>query len=959
MANLTQTIPDYLGGVSKFPDDKKELGELKDCLNGYPDPTFGLTKRPGFKHIITPADPNTETEFQNAKWFHIHRDGDETYIGCLKLTSTVDVRIWNVSASPPVECTVTDGTNALNYLNLNGASTFKDFEVISIQDTTVITNKKAATAMVAASTFVNNAQATVKLPVTASAGLLANTTYAITLTKTDGSSIGTASEDSGTNTIHTLLTNLTSDLNALTGVTAVKLDTSIEITFKVSGVDTAFNITCTAGTDDTGIEWYQDEVQVFTTLPERSKHGRIVRVLNSDKIDEDDYYLKFEGNNNENGIGKWVPTISPSVSVGFNAATMPHELINTAENQFTFRQITWDERGVGDDTTNPKPTFVTKTIQQTFIHNNRLGFLSKDNIIFSQAGDFYNFFKESAQIQIASDPIDVNVSSVRPVVLHGAKSTPAGLILFSKDQQFLLSSIDGPLTPTSVEVKSISNFEMDPEIDPVDMGTNLIFVSKTPGFTRIYSLSTQGRESNPQVDDIGKTVSEWIPETVNHVVTSPQNSFVALYGTTKKDVYFYRTYSRTMAYYNPEGRDQILNAWFRWGLPGEVQFIAVDSDLMYAVTTQGGRTTLLSASINQTPEETILVNSNGEKINPCMDLYAIAKSAPYQAMDTLTITTAGNGWTSAPTITLTPTQTGEGSGATATCTIATVGGTAGVVNAVTITAVGSGYSQGIKAVVGTPWAQNTAYDVGDQVVANNRIYTCATATGDKKSAESGTGPSGDTNGQTDDNVTWNHAGVQTVVTPTVYDGTKCYIPFKNEADLTPVLTVGSDASEIEDGADFIESGFTVEPTRGSDDTGEYFSVFDKDLSAVADKVVLGYSYIYDLHLPRTYFRSQAGSDFSASLIINRYKFSIGLAGVVGFKLKPVGGTEWTDVSSTIDAQTYLANDVPLEDQSVLIVPIHQRNLNFTLRIYSESPFPVSLTSSMWEGNYSPRFYRRA
>ena len=51
MATVTQTIPGYLGGVSKQPDDKKLPGQLRDSINAYPDPTFGLTKRPGFKWI--------------------------------------------------------------------------------------------------------------------------------------------------------------------------------------------------------------------------------------------------------------------------------------------------------------------------------------------------------------------------------------------------------------------------------------------------------------------------------------------------------------------------------------------------------------------------------------------------------------------------------------------------------------------------------------------------------------------------------------------------------------------------------------------------------------------------------------------------------------------------------------------------------------------------------------------
>ena len=51
MPNVTQTVPSYLGGVSRQSDDKKLPGQVIDCINGYPDPTFGLTKRPGFKFL--------------------------------------------------------------------------------------------------------------------------------------------------------------------------------------------------------------------------------------------------------------------------------------------------------------------------------------------------------------------------------------------------------------------------------------------------------------------------------------------------------------------------------------------------------------------------------------------------------------------------------------------------------------------------------------------------------------------------------------------------------------------------------------------------------------------------------------------------------------------------------------------------------------------------------------------
>ena len=68
--------------------------------------------------------------------------------------------------------------------------------------------------------------------------------------------------------------------------------------------------------------------------------------------------------------------------------------------------------------------------------------------------------------------------------------------------------------------------------------------------------------------------------------------------------------------------------------------------------------------------------------------------------------------------------------------------------------------------------------------------------------------------------------------------------------------------------------------------------------------------------------------------------------------------EWYNLNPTQMADTYLANDIALSEQSVFSIPIHQKTDNFQLRIFNDSPFPVSLNSMMWEGNYSPRFYKR-
>ena len=134
---------------------------------------------------------------------------------------------------------------------------------------------------------------------------------------------------------------------------------------------------------------------------------------------------------------------------------------------------------------------------------------------------------------------------------------------------------------------------MDTAVDPVDMGANINFISKTPSYTRIFGMVTRGQDENPQVLDVGKVVNEWVPSTIDTFIASPQNQFLALSSQSDNKIYFYRTYS--------DGKNNLLEAWFNWELMGNVQTIAVDSDDMYAVTKQGNQFTLSVARLSQSP----------------------------------------------------------------------------------------------------------------------------------------------------------------------------------------------------------------------------------------------------------------------------------------------------------------------------------------------------------------------
>ena len=119
-------------------------------------------------------------------------------------------------------------------------------------------------------------------------------------------------------------------------------------------------------------------------------------------------------------------------------------------------------------------------------------------------------------------------------------------------------------------------------------------------------MQTRGSQENPIVVDISRIVSEWVPDTVENLISSPANSFIALFGPSSNYMWFYRTYNN--------GQETLVQAWYRWYLPGTVQHAVVDNDRMYCVVKQDGKYILLTASLTQTPEDQILVNSDGQQI---------------------------------------------------------------------------------------------------------------------------------------------------------------------------------------------------------------------------------------------------------------------------------------------------------------------------------------------------------
>ena len=192
-------------------------------------------------------------------------------------------------------------------------------------------------------------------------------------------------------------------------------------------------------------------VNDVTLLPKQCKHGYIVKIANARISEEDDYYLRFEGLNDQDGTGSWTECAKPGIAKSLT--NMPLVIQRTALANggtsseiatFTIKQFTYADREVGDDNSNPFPTFKDKRINKVLFFRNRLAFLAGENVILSRPGTLGtpDFFSETALTVSANDPIDISCSSTFPSELFDGIDINSGLVVFSTNQQFLLSSDD-------------------------------------------------------------------------------------------------------------------------------------------------------------------------------------------------------------------------------------------------------------------------------------------------------------------------------------------------------------------------------------------------------------------------------------------------------------------------------------------------------------------------------------
>ena len=567
MALISQSIPNLINGVSQQPPSLRLNTQAELQENGLSSVVSGLSKRPSTTHV---ADLGVISNLDKAFVHTIRRDENEFYSMVVDTAGTI-----KVFDKDGVSKTVTN--NAASYLSgLTDPS--QELSAVSIADSTFIVNKNTEVAKGTATSSSRNPEALVYVKqadysatyrLVLTKGGSTSTVEFATKSSTQSSTGETqnaergASTDliaqnlatfSGTSVSTTYYQNITNG-SAVTGLTVTLYGSVLHIQ-STDATDFQVEVGDSHGGDHLLV--FKDETADFKKLPVEGPANFSIKVSGDNQKAQDDYYVTFTDES------VWKESLEPSALTQLDASTMPHKLVKLANGNFQFDPVTYKDRKVGDDDTNPFPSFIGYPLADIFFHRNRLGVLADENVIFSRAGEFveFDFFRKSVLTIVDSDPIDVAVSSNKVSILKHAIPFNDSLLLFSDLTQFKLTA-DPVLTPETVNISNTTEFEASLRAKPAQAGKYVYFASKRGAWSGMWEYFVDTDTDTNDATEITAHVPEYLNGEVKNIqASSNEDMLIAQTTNDPTALYVYRYYW--------QGREKLQASWSRWTFGGDV-----------------------------------------------------------------------------------------------------------------------------------------------------------------------------------------------------------------------------------------------------------------------------------------------------------------------------------------------------------------------------------------------------
>jgi hypothetical protein len=311
------------------------------------------------------------------------------------------------------------------------------------------------------------------------------------------------------------------------------------------------------------------EVESIDKLPPSMPEDVVIKIGGDDEINQDDYYMKFHYEEKT-----WIEDVGFALKYKLDADTMPHRLMRTDTNEFTWAPIAWEDMIVGDGGTNPQPSVIGNVVNNVTFAKNRLWLFSKDNAVGSKAGDYFNLFAGTVMDVLDDDPIDVGAASGQVANLRSGIMFDKGVLVFSDEEQFALASGDKLLTPKSVAMDGTTAYSIDPQSEPIKIGADVFFISPRGAYFSVREYTIMPESLMQNAYNVTSHVPTYIPD--GDTLMAGCNTMDMLFvwsSATVKTLYTYK--------FLWDGNKKVQQAWYKWTFADDIKGFQVFGTALY------------------------------------------------------------------------------------------------------------------------------------------------------------------------------------------------------------------------------------------------------------------------------------------------------------------------------------------------------------------------------------------
>ena len=568
---VSETLGLY-NGVSTQDEILRLSNQVSESINCYHTLDMGLRRRNPTSILSQDVGVTTETFIYNYE-----RDIEEKYSIIVS-----DGNMKAIDLSDGTSKVVNNVSSSFNYLTPFSNS---GFSAVTVKDTTFIVNKNKqvlSNDVVSTNPYLNTVIIWVKRaePVTGYKYYVKiNNSEQITIEKSATDDTGTTTINEATDPLSTFgVAKMIAYKLGLQGYTCEVVGNLVKVTHT-----SITNVVAFDNVGDTAITYIWKNVQGETELPAEfpTAWNNFTVAVGGKTSSLSQYWLKYVD-------GLWLETYDPSRYGRLNATTMPHKLTRKVDGlgevYFDFEVITWDNKEVGDSEYSKDPSFIGNYITDIFFYRNRLGFLSKDGITFSQDGNYYNLYRSTQVNVLDSDRIDVIVDSKKVLNLQYAEFLQDDIILFGDKSQFRLNVNSGTLTPYTISATMISEYDVNTDIRPFVIDDRIIFLAKNINTSSVYMFTKDKLGVVNSAECISAQVPDYIDGNIRQIAGSSVNSVLFFRSNLNKDtLYVYKYYE--------QGNELIQSAWSKWKFDGDIFNIFVSESKLYIVLNRFNRLT--------------------------------------------------------------------------------------------------------------------------------------------------------------------------------------------------------------------------------------------------------------------------------------------------------------------------------------------------------------------------------